>query len=249
MGSTTRGSAQQIAGVQERATRTLRSGILSGRWPAGSRLPAERALAEELGVSRLTLRAALSSLASEGLVRSRRGSGVEVLDFRRHGSLDLFAWMLGLSSADTDTEGTLALFAEVIHLRRLVALDTLERAAARATEEDLTALDALAAEQDSRLEDPVAYVRGDHEHQRCVIRIAGSIAVELLFNSFEKVLDRHQDLELAFMGPLPEHHASYELVNAVLRNGVTPDLRVVASAALDLVEAEGMKRVRRRLAR
>ncbi len=247
MGSTTRGSGGETAGVQARATRTLRSGILSGRWPAGSRLPAERTLAEELGVSRLTLRAALSSLASEGLVRSRRGSGVEVLDFRRHGSLDLFAWMLGLSSAETDSQGTLALFAEVIHLRRLVALDTLERAAARATEADLSALEELTLAQGRRLEDPAAYVRGDHEHQRQVIRIAGSIAVELLFNSFEKVLDHHQELELAFMGPLPEHHASYELVNAVLRNGVTPDLRTLAGAALDLVETEGMERVRRRL--
>lgn len=44
----------------------------------GDRLPAERALALELGVSRTALREAIARLSSQGLVQSRRGGGTYV---------------------------------------------------------------------------------------------------------------------------------------------------------------------------
>ncbi|MBC7206852.1 MAG: GntR family transcriptional regulator, partial [Methyloversatilis sp.] len=48
----------------DRATRELESRLLDGRYAAGARLPAERALADELGVSRGTLREAVQRLAA-----------------------------------------------------------------------------------------------------------------------------------------------------------------------------------------
>jgi DNA-binding FadR family transcriptional regulator len=53
--------------------------ILSGRFGAGERLPPERRLAAEFGVSRPTIRQALHALASHGLVESRIGSGTFVV--------------------------------------------------------------------------------------------------------------------------------------------------------------------------
>ncbi len=53
--------------------------ILSGRFAAGERLPPERRLATEFGVSRPTIRQALGVLASHGLVESRIGSGTFVV--------------------------------------------------------------------------------------------------------------------------------------------------------------------------
>ena len=44
----------------------------------GDRLPAERVLCEELGVSRTALRAAITRLISCGTLESRRGSGTYV---------------------------------------------------------------------------------------------------------------------------------------------------------------------------
>ena len=43
--------------------------------PEGARLPAERALAEQFGVARMTVRTAIAALAREGLVRTVHGSG------------------------------------------------------------------------------------------------------------------------------------------------------------------------------
>jgi len=50
------------------AYRALASSLASGRWPPGSLLPSERALAEELGVSRTTLRHALRELEDAGFL-------------------------------------------------------------------------------------------------------------------------------------------------------------------------------------
>ncbi|WP_447926316.1 MULTISPECIES: GntR family transcriptional regulator [unclassified Vreelandella] len=58
----------------------LKERIFSGRYVAGERLPAERDLAEELGVSRTVVREALIMLELQALVEVRKGSGIYVLD-------------------------------------------------------------------------------------------------------------------------------------------------------------------------
>jgi DNA-binding FadR family transcriptional regulator len=56
--------------------------IDAGDFAAGSRLPAERELAEKLGVSRPSVREALIALEMEGLVEVRGGAGVFVHERR-----------------------------------------------------------------------------------------------------------------------------------------------------------------------
>jgi DNA-binding FadR family transcriptional regulator len=56
----------------------IRTLIRSGEFPSGSRLPPERDLAKQLGVSRPSVREALIALEVEGLVEVRIGSGIYV---------------------------------------------------------------------------------------------------------------------------------------------------------------------------
>lgn len=56
----------------------LRAAILEGRLPAGARLPASRALAGQLGVSRNTVVTAFDQLLAEGYLVGRLGSGTYV---------------------------------------------------------------------------------------------------------------------------------------------------------------------------
>lgn len=65
--------------LAQRLARSLRSTIHAGLLPTGTRLPAERGLAEQLAVSRSTLSAALDELRAEGVLESRQGSGTVVV--------------------------------------------------------------------------------------------------------------------------------------------------------------------------
>src|SRR5262245_66448969 len=56
----------------------LRTAILAGTLPPGTRLPASRGLARELGVSRNTVLNAYEQLLAEGYLEGRAGSGTFV---------------------------------------------------------------------------------------------------------------------------------------------------------------------------
>lgn len=55
--------------------RVLRERIAEGEYPLNTKLPGERALAEEFGVSRVTIRKSLESLKSDGMIENRPGLG------------------------------------------------------------------------------------------------------------------------------------------------------------------------------
>ena len=58
----------------------LREALARGQWRSGDMLPGQRELAEQLGISRPSLREAVIVLETLGLVRSMPGKGVVVLD-------------------------------------------------------------------------------------------------------------------------------------------------------------------------
>jgi len=58
----------------------LRKALARGQWRSGDMLPGQRELAEQLGISRPSLREAVTVLETLGLVRSLPGKGVLVLD-------------------------------------------------------------------------------------------------------------------------------------------------------------------------
>jgi len=68
--------------LNEQLASALARGIERGDLPAGTRLPAERELAQEFGLSRTTIVAAYDRLRQSGLVRSRQGSGTRVTSRR-----------------------------------------------------------------------------------------------------------------------------------------------------------------------
>jgi len=56
----------------------IRANILTGLYDKTGMVPAETALAEEFGVNRHTVRAALAALAQEGIVRAAQGRGTMI---------------------------------------------------------------------------------------------------------------------------------------------------------------------------
>jgi GntR family transcriptional regulator/MocR family aminotransferase len=64
--------------LQRQVYEAWRTGILNGRFRAGTRLPSTRALARTYGISRITVTAAYEQLLAEGYLETRHGSGTFV---------------------------------------------------------------------------------------------------------------------------------------------------------------------------
>lgn len=109
----------------------LRQLIVAGEFAPGCRLPSERELASQLGVSRPSVREALIALEVENWIEVRTGSGVYVLDRSAH---------TGAAVADTEW-GPL----EVIRARRVVEGEIAAMAAQNLGAEHLQALQAALA--------------------------------------------------------------------------------------------------------
>jgi GntR family negative regulator for fad regulon and positive regulator of fabA len=73
------------------AEQALVTAFLNGSYPPGSKLPAERQLAVQLGVTRPTLREALRRLESDGWLCVQQGKPTQVNDFWREGGLNLLS--------------------------------------------------------------------------------------------------------------------------------------------------------------
>jgi GntR family transcriptional regulator len=58
----------------------VRLKIEGGEWPSGERIPSEAELTQQFGVSRATVREALTGLVQEGLLERRQGFGTVVRD-------------------------------------------------------------------------------------------------------------------------------------------------------------------------
>lgn len=68
--------------------------ILDGTFPANSTLPAERELADKLGVTRSTLREALQRLAADGWLDIQQGRRTRVRDIWTEGNLNILAMLV-----------------------------------------------------------------------------------------------------------------------------------------------------------
>ncbi|HEY2446052.1 MAG TPA: PLP-dependent aminotransferase family protein [Rhizomicrobium sp.] len=64
--------------LHEKVYQRIRWLILSGTWPLGTKVPASRVLAVQLGVSRNTVLNSMDRFAADGWIEARKGSGVYV---------------------------------------------------------------------------------------------------------------------------------------------------------------------------
>lgn len=110
--------------------------ILDGELKPGDRLPAERELAEHLGVSRVSIRQALHELEARGLIDRRPGRGTVVLAPVERGGLAGTALSQLLSAGSSSTVE----LARIMELRAVIEPPIAGLAAQRVTPRDIETL-------------------------------------------------------------------------------------------------------------
>jgi GntR family transcriptional regulator, transcriptional repressor for pyruvate dehydrogenase complex len=113
----------------------IRRAILSGQFRPGDRLPTEREMAQQFGVSRVTVRDALRALEANGLVRVKVGG--QGGPYVAEPDISLLSDSIG---THLHLRGTT--FQELAEARQALETTAARLAAQRATQEDLAALEA-----------------------------------------------------------------------------------------------------------
>src|SRR6188768_1118564 len=129
--------------VAEEIAEQLRSLILNGQYPPGSKLPPERELSKRLHVNRASLREALKKLEHLGLVRIRQGDGTRVENFMETAGIELVRYLVPFAQSAYPE-----IIRDALEFRRLVAREVARLAATRRQTDDLDRLRDLAARAD-----------------------------------------------------------------------------------------------------
>lgn len=147
----------------------LRTLITAGEWAVGSRLPAERDLAHQLGVSRPSVREALIAMEVEGWVEVRTGSGVYVLNRSNWGKVG------GTLQLSPDEWGPL----ELIRARRVVEGEVAAMAAISAKRKHIDAMSKAIANMTADADRGVLLVESDYAfHTALTESCANAVLIE-----------------------------------------------------------------------
>jgi DNA-binding FadR family transcriptional regulator len=213
----------------------LGEAIVAGRYPAGSAVPPEPVLCEELGVSRTVVREAVKSLIAKGLVTTGPKVGTKVLapDQWNWFDPDVVVWQ---SKAGLTRE----FLRDLQELRRIVEPAAVRLAAERATAQDIVEIEAAFAGMRRAVEEGGDYVSHDLQfHQgllkacrnRMLVQMSKALGA-LLRTSFEISTTRKD-------GPrnsLPLHRAVLDAVIAHQPAKAEKAILVLIDGARDDIE-------------
>ena len=193
----------------------LLADIVSGAYPSGTNLPAERDLARQIGASRPTLREALRRLGEWGLIEARRSSGVVVCE-PRDWSFDVLPAVIAYGASTKGLRWVLTLIKDLLDLRRVLVLEVLRLVAPRTPKGSLDKARAAAVRAFGGRKDASVFHREDFEFIREIVLAAEFVPGLLMLNSLGRTymaLARSMTSAAA----IPDDYlVSYEMVLAAL---------------------------------
>jgi len=161
--------------------------IKEGRFKARDQLPSERELAETFKVSRTSVREALRTLESQGLIVSRTGMGNFVVDLPVEALVGPLARML------IDEKNALA---DVFEMRKLIEPHIAALAAERATARDIAQLRRIVAKQSAAVSRGETGVEADAELHFTIGRATRNQALQKLVSGLMEMLSRSREESL-----------------------------------------------------
>jgi GntR family transcriptional repressor for pyruvate dehydrogenase complex len=207
--------------VQNNVFATLLEAVVAGRYAPGEKLPRQRELAADLGVTLQPLREALKRLEQMGLVEARHGDATRVRDWRAHGTLDVLAHL-----------GP-AVLGDILEARSLMLREMAALAAERADGPRAQAIAAL-AEGFAQARDARAAAKLDFAFFTEIAEAAANVVFLLILNAIRDVYFEHLD-ELPVAVDVERLAPGYAAIAAAIG---ARDAEAARAAAFALAEAQ-----------
>ena len=205
----------------------IRQGVLK----PGERLPSERVLADQLQVSRSSVREALRSLELQGLVISKRGSGTFINTDNLESMVALLASTL-TSGADT--------LKHIFEMRHMLEPQIAALAAQRANKQEVAELESILEEQVKEIADGGTGVDSDTAFHFAMASATHNSALVKVVSAVEDILRRSRNQSLQEPGRPQRSLASHREILGMIHSGDAAGARRAMEYHLTTVEPENL---------
>ncbi len=193
---------QIVAQIEER--------ILNGELRPGDKLPAERELADQFGVSRTAIREAMKALTHSGLVVIQPGRGTFVTDISskvvRH-SFD----MLVRGSNETGIK-------DLIEVREILEPEIAALAAVRAGSEDIESMEEAVRAMDMAMDDLETFIEADLDFHLALAQGSNNVLIPALIDTLVELLREHRKRAASVEGGMSRGQPHHKIILAAIKN-------------------------------
>jgi GntR family transcriptional repressor for pyruvate dehydrogenase complex len=169
------------ATLAQRVERELERLILESRLGPGDRLPSERELAAQFGVSRTVVREAVRALAAKQLVDVNVGRGTVVRAPSAESAAESMKLLLMMQAGDAGVD-------KVSEVRHIIENEIASLAAARRTDEDIRDLEAILDEMRLHVDAPEVYIKSDVEFHAALARATQNELFVIVLDSLVEIM-------------------------------------------------------------
>ncbi len=176
---TSYGPLQSVRLYEQIVTR-IETEILNGKLHSGDRLPTERELADQFGVSRTVIREAVKTLREKGLVQSTQGRGTFITNRTAQSVRHSLGFMIRAGSPEST--------ANLVQARAIIEPEIAALAAVNATQAQIAELRHAIARMDETLTDAEAFVEADLEFHLTLAHATQNTLIPVLLDPIMDLL-------------------------------------------------------------
>lgn len=214
------------ATLAQRVEQELERLILDSRLGAGDRLPSERELAAQFGVSRTVVREAVRALAARKLVDVNVGRGTVVRSPSAESAAESMKLLMLMQAGRAGVE-------KVSEVRHVIETEIAALAASRRTDEDLRTLIAILEETRQHLDAPEVYIKSDVEFHSALARATQNEMFVVVLDSVVEVMIEVRLLTLRVPGITSLALSYHERILEAVQAGDPEAARAAMKAHMD----------------
>lgn len=190
--------------------------ILERGYKAGEPLPPESAMAKELGISRASLREAISGLQSQGILESHHGRGTFISPFSFASVVSSLGFHIELESVNNASSQSTHLY-QLVAMRELMESALVAELIDKYRQADILALYALTNRMLQAAERGEEFMELDWRFHNYLYRRSGNDMLLKLLDSFWQICNevRKTDLSRDYLLANAENHR--KIVDAISR--------------------------------
>ena len=173
--------------LYEQIVQQIEESVVKGILKPGDQLPAERELAQRMGVSRTAVREAVKTLREKGLVEAYSGRGTFITDGTSQAARQSFDLMVKLGQGEGSPH--------LAELRWILEPGIAALAAIRADEDALALMSEAVEVMEKAQKDPEAYIEADLDFHLALAEAAGNPLILSLIDSIVGLL-REQRIKI-----------------------------------------------------